>query len=299
MPCGSMLEMDTYDASQQDSLPDYLQSQAQKYNYSVSTTTYNTTYTNSSSTTTAHPANAAYQSVPKPRMAQQWSSAGYVPYNTMYQVRPLGPQSTPHGVAVSATGTAPQTTTTVAIPYSAMINRTAAISAQQLATTTVALPYAGPLQQYLPIGVPPPKPTTTVALPHAGPVCIAVSPAASSPPSSTTATTPITSETVTTASTTATTVITCSKVHSCSDLCFMSRSGSNEVPNPRPVINYSQVQLELLDKVAATIGRISPTRLNYAPSTKSLGERSPGERNNHKNLNLSFSIEKTDILETI
>ena len=92
-----------------------------------------------------------------------------------------------------------------------------------------------------------------------------------------------------------------SKVQSCTNLASMVRSGSVEAPNPRPVIRYSQGQLELLDRqaAAAAMGRTSPTLVASAPSHHSLGERSasPQERSSHKSL--SLSIERTDILETI
>lgn len=88
------------------------------------------------------------------------------------------------------------------------------------------------------------------------------------------------------------------KIRSCCDLKSMAKVGSMEAPNPRPVICYSQSQLQLLDReVSATASeRTSPTLMSQAPSQKSLGEHSasPQEYISHRSV-----IERTDVVETI
>ncbi|PVD26073.1 hypothetical protein C0Q70_13741 [Pomacea canaliculata] len=88
------------------------------------------------------------------------------------------------------------------------------------------------------------------------------------------------------------------KVRSCSDLAIMGTP-----PNPRPVIRYSQGQLQLLDCHAAGAGlggtAISPSTIASTPSHQSLGERSGSVQEGNSYHSLSLSLERTDVLETI
>lgn len=90
-----------------------------------------------------------------------------------------------------------------------------------------------------------------------------------------------------------------SRVRSCSDLSSVSRSSSTEAPNPRPVIRYSQGQLEMLDRATASVaGRTSPILVKSSPSQKSLGNRSASPQPSTFK-SLSLSAERTDVVETI
>lgn len=92
------------------------------------------------------------------------------------------------------------------------------------------------------------------------------------------------------------------KRKSCSDI-HNSTSCAEVAPNPRPVVHYSQGQLQLLDQEvsAAGIGGGAGISPSAKTSQHSFGEPCPSNSglDGGSYHSLTFSMEKTDVVETI